>query len=977
MVFETGADNEKIDELQRQLDDIIDSQLNSVSGNDAPSIDSTLGQRNDASGDAGGVRSNEPIVHNITENDESGTPTGVFDKINLISSMIIVDHTSTPIDLRFIQGPAKDGAKIKITVKKDKVLVIKSGGNILTSSDITISDEEFFILVKHSEAETGISGGAYKILLTGTGGVAFPIDFPELNTGSPTVSTTIDFADSDRHFRAIILSDDLQVDLTNIPAAGALCTIYFTQDGVGGHVPTIPLLDNPDELSNIDTTPDSTTVFTIQAAFSTVLGFTSGKQIFFGSSSADWANFQAVADIVAKGAGDGMSNIGHLDFIDNLATPVASISLFSDGVDLFANTGGGTVNLSDTGEFFGPWTANHDAGSQSLTNLAAVQIVDIGSIARGSISGDVTLGLVLSTASGGKFSIQDVITPIATFEDSVGLTIEGTHVINMSQNIINTIGQLQFDRAVAFSPSVETGISFDNTLSALNYNVGLTSDIHAFRAAGELLASITRIGSNQGQLSMFAVIATDVLQANEQLFFADSAEDPNVNGEFRRNGVDVKVFTGNTLINLSDVATPSSLIDGNSSLTILDDDAPSKLRLRLDGTPDSNVEWEPDTVQYQANSANWITEYFRNTGAGAASQIIAITFHKGNNAANDTVLNYVTQFSTISDVTAGVESGLWSEAIFTKGSDKTGYTIEGGAGIINTNILHSFFGSAVLKSDQDGDEAVFRLVRNDTSTANNDIVGILNFRAENSIGSEVPYGSFEIDIENNVNIAEIGRATIKLLDDGVTSSMLQLSQGALTVSKTSETGSDVAEFSLLKVDSTSQAADSIGDILFKVLDTPTTTTYARIRSTIIDQTDAGALFIGVRADGINNITAIQIQGSPTVSARTFVEFPARIGSDLAFQIPTGSTSLKIFPALNQLGIVVQDNLSFSVGTLGMLAIPVSATLPTTAAQADGFFGDHKGALGMFDNGSGTLTLFFKQADGNWGSEGGWTRDALT
>ncbi len=117
MGFQTGSDNEKIDEIQRQLDDVIDSQINSVGGNENISIDSTLGQRNSASGDEGGVRSNEPIIHNITEDDESGTPTGVFDKINLISSMIIVDHTSTPMDLRFIQGPAKDGAKIKITVK--------------------------------------------------------------------------------------------------------------------------------------------------------------------------------------------------------------------------------------------------------------------------------------------------------------------------------------------------------------------------------------------------------------------------------------------------------------------------------------------------------------------------------------------------------------------------------------------------------------------------------------------------------------------------------------------------------------------------------------------------------------------------------------------------------------------------------------------------------------------------------------------
>lgn len=174
--FQTGSDNEKIDELQKQIDNINDSQLNSVGGNENISIDSARGSRNAASGDSGGVRSNEPIIHQITDEDETGTPTGVFDKINLISSMIIVDYSTPAIDieLRFIQGTAKDGAKIKITPKVGRTLIIKSGGNILTSSDITISDTEFYQLIKYSENETGISGGAYKVLLSDSGGGSAP-----------------------------------------------------------------------------------------------------------------------------------------------------------------------------------------------------------------------------------------------------------------------------------------------------------------------------------------------------------------------------------------------------------------------------------------------------------------------------------------------------------------------------------------------------------------------------------------------------------------------------------------------------------------------------------------------------------------------------------------------------------------------------------------------------------------------------------
>lgn len=50
-------------------------------------------------------------------------------------------------------------------------------------------------------------------------------------------------------------------------------------------------------------------------------------------------------NIIAGGAGDGMTNIGHLDFIDNLATPVSGLSIYSDGTSLIANTNSAVGNL--------------------------------------------------------------------------------------------------------------------------------------------------------------------------------------------------------------------------------------------------------------------------------------------------------------------------------------------------------------------------------------------------------------------------------------------------------------------------------------------------------------------------------------------------------------------------------------------------------------------------------------------------------
>jgi len=174
--FQTGSDNERIQEIKAQLDDVLDSQLIPSSGNETGLIDTSLGRRNSASGESGGVRSNEPVIHQITDVDGDEVSTGVFDKINLISSMIIVDYSTPAVDieLRNIQSTAKDGAKIKITPKVGRTLIIKSGGNILTSSDITVTDTEFYQLIKYSEAETGVSGGAYKVLLSDSGGGSAP-----------------------------------------------------------------------------------------------------------------------------------------------------------------------------------------------------------------------------------------------------------------------------------------------------------------------------------------------------------------------------------------------------------------------------------------------------------------------------------------------------------------------------------------------------------------------------------------------------------------------------------------------------------------------------------------------------------------------------------------------------------------------------------------------------------------------------------
>ena len=100
---------------------------------------------------------------------------------------------------------------------------------------------------------------------------------------------------------------------------------------------------------------------------------------------------------------------------------------------------------------------------------------------------------------------------------------------------------------------------------------------------------------------------------------------------------------------------------------------------------------------------------------------------------------------------------------------------------------------------------------------------------------------------------------------------------------------------------------------------------------------------------------------------------SRISSNLVFGVESGATDLKIFPQVNSMGIVVQDNASFTVGSAGMLAFPViDSTPPGADAAWDAAFGDHIGSHGAYVVGSSSVLFAFKAPDGHWYGDT-WTR----
>lgn len=86
---------------------------------------------------------------------------------------------------------------------------------------------------------------------------------------------------------------------------------------------------------------------------------------------------------------------------------------------LFGGGGGGAA-----GEFFGPWTADHDAGNKTLNKIAALQITDSVGGVHGLLQGLIATGVRLTLTAGEKFQLFDNITNILEITDTFGMDLK-------------------------------------------------------------------------------------------------------------------------------------------------------------------------------------------------------------------------------------------------------------------------------------------------------------------------------------------------------------------------------------------------------------------------------------------------------------------------------------------------------------------------------------------------------------------------
>ena len=158
----TEIDNQvqKLQTLLNQIQDlpeVVPDETNILSGL------FSSGNQGDSFGETTGIKSDTPIQSNLTDLDEAGAPTGTTDRINLASSLTIVDF-ATPIvniDLRFINFKPANGTRVKFTPKVGRTLIIKTGGDFDIGADITISDNQYKEFIFLDATQTGISGGGF------------------------------------------------------------------------------------------------------------------------------------------------------------------------------------------------------------------------------------------------------------------------------------------------------------------------------------------------------------------------------------------------------------------------------------------------------------------------------------------------------------------------------------------------------------------------------------------------------------------------------------------------------------------------------------------------------------------------------------------------------------------------------------------------------------------------------------------------
>lgn len=162
MSFTLDSALKKIKDLERTVAQIQDNLIFTPPTNDLAAVFGNLGARNASHGIQTGRQVTQPITHLLTDVDDGGSSTGVFNRLDLLGSNVLVDRSGfTTLELKHIQKTANNGQTIMaLAVKSGKILTLKPGGNLDIQGEIVITERDLAYLV-YSEDRSN----KYRVLL--------------------------------------------------------------------------------------------------------------------------------------------------------------------------------------------------------------------------------------------------------------------------------------------------------------------------------------------------------------------------------------------------------------------------------------------------------------------------------------------------------------------------------------------------------------------------------------------------------------------------------------------------------------------------------------------------------------------------------------------------------------------------------------------------------------------------------------------
>lgn len=674
------------------------------------------------------------------------------------------------------------------------------------------------------------------------------------------------------------------------------------------------------------------------------------------------------------------------------------------------------------GEFFGPWTADHNAGTFNLTNFDSLLFQNgnpdgLASTNTG-ITGGSTFGIKANVLDSQPFFVSEQSKPIfdvlqgfiravseeaapvviAYFNDSAPLAGENVGSIEFHGN--DSLGAIQkygsiggrikditineeegttFIQATEVPGALQTYMELNpfspteaaSTVKFLRPIWMDTGDDIFLPTGGRLILNQLDAGGTTTDLrSTGSGSATDIIirqDGGDILRLGTSTQRALFEGPLENNSTSVlrgfiqfKELSGNPAAGTSSGKFYVKTVSGEAKPFFIGDGTTAVDLSASAGIPNSIIQGNSNVTVTDTNN-NGLIQF-------TADNVLVAQMQNNRMDFQDTQLFGITQtFFTNATTTRTTLTQNATDFTMNFPTNSDAYEIDFN-NIIGFSV--DLLRTRLFSNTPNTTGATLSLFRNDASPEDDDELGKIIFEGRNSAAEQKTYANWNaraIDVTQN---DEDGSMSLDLLDSGIAVEVLKIEPSRIQIRNFTSTGSEFVELALLKEDDTSGAGDNIGIINFAVLDSSVETDYARILSKIIDTTDNGALLFDVRADNSATFAnGLTITGDDSVAGRSYLTVNARINSDLAFGFDgVGSLTAKIAPfsASTKLGIVVQDNASFTVGTAGTLAIPaIDNPPPTSDSGIDADLGTAKGSMGLYQSTTSTVVFVIKATDDHW------------